>query len=277
MKYEIIENNGRYWAMSDQHPIGAVAVTSLRSYTYPFFTPAGINVLQECPPDHPHHQGIMIGQDLVNGHNFWGINNAKYPKNYHLVESTTPRVSEHGIVVTQKLIWKTADGHSLLVETRQTRFLSAAAFNLVEVMTTWTAAYGPLHFAKTKEGGLGLRVAPQLETFWGGSIRSSQNAMGEKAVFDSIADWVEISGSVGNQKAGVVIMPHPSQKQIPWFSRDYGIHLFSPLRHETKTLSAGDSFTMRVAFAAFDGVCDGSQAAKAWQEYRSDQNEITNA
>lgn len=268
-KYSIVENNARHWASYDQRLLGAVACSRLKTYAYPFFTPNGVNVLQECPPDHSHHQGIMVGQDFVNGHNFWAINHASYPKNYQTLEGMESSSDESGVTVVQSNRWHTLDGQAVLQEQRRTRFEAWEGLNFVDVLTTWKAAYGDVYFGRTKEGGLGMRLDPQLETFWGGTILSSEGKKGEGEVFDSLADWIEVSGIVSGRDVGIVMMPHPSQNQIPWFARDYGIHLFGPLRHAPMSLAAGREFSLRVGFATYDGKSDGSQGARAWRQYQS--------
>lgn len=267
-KYTFVEN-GRHWASFDKRLIGAIAVSAYKTYAYPFYTPAGVGVLQECPPDHTHHQGIMVGQDFVNGHNCWAINHANHPKNFQKQEEMSHTIDEAGVTVVQKLRWATADGQAVLGEERRTCFEARDGFNLIDVTTTWKAIYGDLYFGQTKEGGLGMRVHPQLETFWGGKIRASTGQVGADKIYDSLAEWIEVSGAIEGREVGVVMMPHPTQKQIPWFVRDYGIHLHSPLRHAPMRLAAGGQFVLRVGFAAYDGKSDGSQAAAAWKKYRT--------
>jgi hypothetical protein len=156
----------------------------------------------------------------------------------------------------------------ILQEERQSRFEAHENFHLVDVTTTWKADFGDLYFGQTKEGGLGMRVHPELETFWGGTIRSSTGKIGEKEIYDTLAEWIEVSGTVAGRDVGVVMMPHPSQPQIPWFVRNYGLHMHSPRRHAPLRVPAGESTSQRVGFAAYDGKSDGSQAGHIWQHYQ---------
>ncbi len=266
-KLTILENNGRRWIMHGQQPVGALCSTPIRTYVYPLFTPAGTTVLQECPPDHPHHQGIMVGQDFVNGHNFWAMGNPSHPLNTQCRGRVEERADETGVTLVVHLRWVTKGGQAVLNEERRIRFEVWEGFHFVEIMTTWTAEFGELFIGKTKEGGLGMRVHPQLETFWGGKIRSSAGKMGEAEVFDARADWIEVNGQIAGLDVGIVMMPHPSQPQIPWFVRDYGLHLHSPFRHTVAKIPTGGQTFMRVGFVAYDGKSDGSQAARAWQRY----------
>jgi len=271
-KYTVVENLGRHWALHGTKPLGAVGVSGIRTYLYPFFTPGGACVLQEQPPDHAHHQGIMVGQDFLNGHNFWAMGHVRYPLNLQhqeKIEHTTDDEDDAGVTIVQRLRWATKDGQAVINEERRTRFEVWDGAHFAEVTSIWIAAFGPVHIGQTKEGGLGMRVHPQLETFWGGTIRSSAGKTGEKGVFDTLADWVEVSGQAEGRPVGIVMMPHPSQKAVPWFVRDYGLHLYTPHRHAPGQIAAGGTLSLRVGFVAYDGKSDGAQADRAWQAYRA--------
>ncbi len=68
----------RHYAIFGNRPLGAVNHTHIRAYVFPFYSPTGVIMLQECPPDHLHHQGIGVGQDFVNGHDFLASSNCLF-------------------------------------------------------------------------------------------------------------------------------------------------------------------------------------------------------
>jgi hypothetical protein len=257
----------RHYAMNGERPLGALNHTYIRAYVFPFYSPAGVIMLQECPPDHMHHQGIGVGQDYVNGHNFWAQLALKHPLNQQAGQLIKIESDDNGITYTLNLHWVTVDGQHIINELRVVRFEAWEGCNFLEVQTSFTAAYGDVFFGQTKEGGLTMRVAQQLETAWGGTIRSSEGFTGGEKVFDTIADWVEISGRVGPNDVGIVFMPHPSMEKVPWFTRDYGLHNYGPFRHKAWKLPFRESFQWRAGFAAYDGESDGSQVADAWEKY----------
>ena len=257
----------RHYAMCDERPLGAVNHTHIRAYVFPFFSPSGINMLQECPPDHMHHQGIGVGQDYVNGHNFWAQLHPRHPLNQQTGRLTAIEPDERGITYIHDLRWTTVNDKQVIEERRVSRFEAWDGYNFLEVRTTFTAAFGDVFIGQTKEGGLTMRVVQPLETPWGGTIRSSEGITGGDKIFDTIADWVEISGRVGPNDVGIVFMPHPSMEKVPWFTRDYGLHNYSPFRHKSWKLPFRESFEWRGGFVAYDGVSEGSQAAAAWEIY----------
>lgn len=267
--YSVRDYNKRLWVSHRDRLVGGISSTELRTYTYPLYTPAGRSVLQEAPADHPHHHGLMVGQDCVNGHNFWLIQNRGAATNYQKVEATEQKLTAEAAEFTQSVAWLAATGQHVARERRITRFVATPEFHFVEVRSILSAEYGELYLGQTKEGGIGLRVHEQLETSLGGTIRSADGNVSEKKVFDTVADWVEVTGPVGGNPVGVALMLHPSQPRVPWFVRDYGLHLYSPRRHAPLRLAAGEKVDLRVGFAAYDGPPEQSQAARAFAWYRS--------
>lgn len=265
--YTVTDYNRRHWVRHSDRIVAAISLSPTRSYLFPLCTPAGITVLNESPPDHLFHQGIRVAQDFLNGHNFWAPGLAGRAMHRQIRYKIDEAVDENGVTLTEHLAWVTEAGQHIMGETRTVRFEAWEAFHFVEVTSIWHATYDEIYVSPTKEGGLGMRVHWQLETSNGGQIRSSAGGTGESEVFDSHAEWIEVSGLVGDQPVGVVMMPHPSMTSVPWFSRDYGLHLYSPQRHQPLHLGIDETTTLRVAFATYDGVCDGSQAKRAWERY----------
>ena len=262
--YTSRSSQNRLYALCGERLLGAVSYNGYRAYVFPLYTPKGVLVLQESPPDHPHHQGIMVGQDLVNGHNFWAILHPGHPLNRQVrAANFAAEADQRGLTVSAELCWQAADGERVLDEQRTVRFESWEECTFVEVTSTWKATYGPVHVAQTKEGGLGMRVHQQLEAEWGGVIRSSNGDTGEAGIFDTTAAWIEVSGRIGPNDAGIVMMPHPSASPVPWFCRNYGLHLYGPVRHAPLSLPPGGEYTLRVGFAAYDGTSEGGTVAAA--------------
>ena len=155
MNYQSRIHLGRYYAMKDDRAIGALSVTHIRAYVYPLYTPAGVAVLQEYPPDHCHQQGIMVGQDLLGGHNFWAMLHRGVPLNVQVVESQTEvetSPDEYGVTFVIRLIWRTMGGQNVIKEHRRVRFESWPDFSFTEITSTWEAAFGSIVCEQTKEG-----------------------------------------------------------------------------------------------------------------------------
>ena len=105
----------------------------------------------------------------------------------------------------------------------------------------------------TKEGMFGIRVARQLELpskdkaalidaqgnlstvkasaneGVTGNYRSSEGVTGE-AVWSTRAKWMDLYGSIGNEKISIVICDHPKNPSYPtyWHARGYGLFAANP-------------------------------------------------
>ncbi len=129
MESKVFHNNARTWVLADgvplaglldrRHPLdfegcgeALLKATVVRPYLFPFYTPAGKNLPQDYPPDHPHHQGICVGQDFINGHNFWAMGTIGQPLNQQRVRSTEHHTVGETLVFTQEITWITSTGQT---------------------------------------------------------------------------------------------------------------------------------------------------------------------
>ena len=255
MPYATRFYNNRWWALTDGKLIGGYNANELRSYLFPLYTPAGVLVIQEAPPDHPHHQGIWAGLE-IDGHDLW--NAGSFGKERHRQTNCTPlaelvpAVEGDGVTFAHEIVWESGDGTPLLHEQRTVRLTAADDCTRLDWRSELSAPDRPVALGQTKEAGLALRVPPHWETPFGGVIRNAAGATGEAACFDSDSPWLAIEGSAGNgQRAGVVLVPR--SQPCPWFTRDYGCHVYNPLRHAPVKLQPGESFQLALTVLAYDG------------------------
>jgi hypothetical protein len=275
MSYETFYYNARWWVEHQGRLVGAYSANRLRSYVFPLYTPNGMLVLQESPPDHPHHQGMSIGLE-IDGHDLWNAGSFNRPP--HRQESTpapkelAPVSEASGVRFEHRVRWVTTDGEALLQETRRVTFSAQADYHLVEWQSEFSHPEKKTELGQTKEAGIGVRIPPQWETRFGGQIRNAQGAVGEAATFDQASPWLNIQGaSVGQAKAGLIFWPLPSSEACPWFTRDYGPQLYNPLRHHPLTLEPGQSFTWAVRLLAYDGDKSIAQLNELVQATGSDK------
>ncbi|MFZ1754662.1 MAG: DUF6807 family protein [Caldilineaceae bacterium] len=270
MPYETRFYNNRWWVLTDDQLVSGYNAVELRSYVFPLYTPAGVLVIQEAPPDHPHHQGIWAGLE-IDGHDLWNAGSFGKPRHRQtnrapLVE-LLPAVEGNGVTFVHEVAWETADGTPLLHEWRAVRFSTRDNCTRVDWYAEFSAPDRPVSLGQTKEAGLALRVPPHWETPFGGVIRNDLGGVGEAACFDQHSLWLNIEGSAGNGKtAGVVLLPRT--EPWPWFTRDYGCHVYNPLRHQSVELQPGRSFALALTVLAYDGSrsaedIDGLVAAQA--------------
>ncbi len=267
MSYEIINYNARRWIKSGDRLLAGYNCNDLRAYLFPLYTPNGALVLQEAPPDHPHHQGLWAGLE-VDGHDLW--NAGSFGKTRHQQRSVQPineintAVTEAGVVLTHDLRWSTAVAEVLLHERRVVRIAAQPDFTLVQWRSTFSQPDKTSTLGQTKEAGIAIRVPPHWETAFGGTIRNAQGEIGEVNTFDRLSPWVNVEGAVvGQTKAGVVLATDADSELCPWFTRDYGIHVYNPTRHRSITLAPGETHTWSVKLLAYDGM-QSIEQINAW-------------
>ncbi len=260
MAYDVINYNARLWVTEHGRLLAGYTANELRGYLFPLYTPNGALVLQECPPDHPHHQGICAGLE-INGHDLWNAGSFGKPRHRQTLQPSLrdlePTIAADGVTFHHAVRWETVEGEDLLHEARTVRIRSAAECTVVEWQSTFRQPEKVVHLGQTKESGIGVRVPPHWETRFGGQIRNAQGDVGESTCFDKVSPWLNVEGRVvGETQAGVIFAPAPESEQCPWFTRDYGLHVYNPARHHPFTLQPGEQIVWRVKVLAYDGARD---------------------
>jgi hypothetical protein len=258
MGYNVHYYNARWWVSEGTRLLGGYSANELRSYVFPLYTPQGLLAIQEAPPDHPHHQGIWAGLG-IDGHDLWNAGSGKVPRHRQTMvpalATLQPQCSPSGVEFNHQVKWETVDGELLLYEDRRVRYRAHPQCTQVEWSSTFSHPTKTTHLEQTKEAGIGLRVPPHWETLFGGQIRNALGDVGEAACFDKLSSWLNIEGrALGNELAGLVFMPTSQADAVPWFTRDYGCHVYNPARHVPIQLQATESLTWSVQLLAYDGA-----------------------
>jgi hypothetical protein len=209
--------------------------------------------------DHPHHVGLWLNYENVNGIDFWNnsdaIKPADAPKMGTIVHRRIVSATggERGELVTES-DWVLHDGTTLLRERTTYGFGGDAASRTIDRTTTLTALDKRVTFDDAKDGMLGLRVARQLElpstkaevftdisgrktevptldnTGITGNYTTSDGKQGNDA-WGTRGRWCELTGKIGGETIAIAILDHPSNPGYPtyWHARDYGLFAANPL------------------------------------------------
>ena len=268
---------------------------------YPLISAGGSEVTRGFPlqpregerNDHRHQVGNWLNYGNVNGYDFWGNGHeGKKSANggiiKHLgVEKLSAGVGEASMIATAS--WTDPSGKELLSEKTAFHFISSGPVRIIDRITTLTATGAEtVSFKDTKEGMFGIRVARQLELPSNeeitltdaqgnpttvakisnegvtGNYRSSEGIIGEK-VWSTRAKWMNLFGTIGNEKISLVICDHPENISYPtyWHARGYGLFAANPLgvkdftqgKEELNfTLPAGQSLTFRYRIIIASGT-----------------------
>jgi len=266
--------------------LAGVGHNAHRAWTFPLNTPRGLNVIQEYSFDHPFHNGIFVGQGNVRQGermaNFWAPafdwRQAANPAFQHLGQlkyGEPPRmaVQADGVVFTYNTVWNDEVGQPMLNEARTIRISSTEDATVCDVTSAKTAAYGPVGFGNTKFGTIGARVQPQLLPVLGGQIIGAKDGELRRGTADEVAsakacDAVAYENELpALGRFGLCLMIRDNtastNRQGPWFIRDYGMAMFNATMTESISLAEGATWTTTLRVAAYDGALTWERV-QAW-------------
>src|SRR5215470_14050546 len=130
---------------------------------YPLETRSGERV------DHPHHAGMWLNYESVNGIDFWNNSEAIKPQDapkMGIIRQGTIRSAKGGTDAGELEVeadWLTYNKKVLLKEHTRYVFRGGSNFRSVDRITTLQAQDEIVAFADAKDGMLGLRVVRALE------------------------------------------------------------------------------------------------------------------
>ncbi len=251
--------------------------SSRKPILFPVNTVDGVTVTRSYPfkivpgerTDHPHHTGIWLNYESVNGLDFWNNSTA----------IALDKRSGYGTIVHQKIIsektkaktatltatatWIRPDKKVLLNE--QTTFNFSVSGNdfIIDRITKLTAADTVVIFKDVKDGMLAIRVARELEmpskdktSFVDdkgnittvppsnaadvtGMYVNSDGVTGD-SVWSTKGRWAILNGKKDGKNITIGIIDHPSNVGYPgyWHARGYGLFALNPLGRKVFSKSA---------------------------------------
>jgi hypothetical protein len=242
--------------------------SSRKPVLFPVNTLDGITVTRSYPfqiiagerTDHPHHTGIWLNYESVNGLDFWNNSTA----------IALEKRNQYGTIVHQKIKKKKANGATASLSTtekwirpdkkvllnEQTTFnFSVQGDNfIIDRITVLTATDTTVVFKDAKDGMFAIRVARELElptkeatTFVDskgnlttvkssgsadvtGMYTSSEGLKGD-SVWGTKGTWVMLTGKKDGKDITIGMIDHPSNVGYPayWHARAYGLFAVNPL------------------------------------------------
>lgn len=259
---------------------------------YPINTVEGITITRGFPlqtrdgerTDHPHHLGLWLNYESVNGLDFWNNSNAipvEKKSNYGWIRNVKVEQVKGGASsgkLTYTANWEKQDHTVLLKEKTTFVFSGTSDRRTIDRLTTLTAQKETVYFKDVKDGMLGLRVTKELElpsdkaeefTDVHGNVTKispKQNgATGDyltsagktgEAAWGTRGNWCLLWGQKEGKTIGVAMIDHPENPGYPtyWHARGYGLFAANPLGQNvfsngkenlSLTLKSGESVTFR--------------------------------
>lgn len=243
------------------------------------------------PTDHPHHLGLWLNYENLNGLDFWN-NSYAIPAN---------KKDQYGWIRTDKIVetksgstgilayhanWTDRQKNVIVEETTHYIFSGNSHQRIIDRITTLKADTKAI-FKDAKDGMLGLRVAHELQmpttkdqTFTDdkgnvtvvkggtdaiptGNYLTSEGKTGNDA-WSTRGVWCKMYGKMGQDSVSITIIDHPQNPNYPtfWHARDYGLFAANPLgekiftngkSEKNLTLEKGESVTFKYRIVIQNG------------------------
>ncbi|HKH59290.1 MAG TPA: PmoA family protein, partial [Flavitalea sp.] len=232
---------------------------------YPIYAPDGqkitrgfpVNPQPGDPTDHPHHLGLWLNYEKVNGLDFWNNSYNIKADRKHLygwirVDSILEMKSGQKGELKVSSSWHDQKKNVLLKEITHFTFSTDKNYRIIDRVTTLTAVMDTVTFPDVKDGFLGLRVIPELQipskqdasfkddknnvTNVKADVRSTGNYLTSEgkqgdSAWGTRGRWCLLYGTKNNSEISIGIIDHPNNPGYPtyWHARGYGLFAANPL------------------------------------------------
>jgi len=212
--------------------------------------------------DHPHHVGLWLNYESVNGLDFWN-NSYNIPADkkskYGWIRNVKVEQVQEGKnkgTLSYSANWENQATKVLLKEKTIFVFTGKGNSRSIDRTTTLTAMQDTVVFKDVKDGMLGLRLTKELEfktdkveeftdaqgnvtkvsasgNGANGNYLTSTGATGA-GVWGTRAVWCLLYANKAGKPLSVSIIDHPKNPGYPtyWHARDYGLFAANPLGQE---------------------------------------------
>jgi len=245
-------------------------------HIHPMFTPAGLIVTDDFPPDHAHQHGVFFawvnttfeGRDI----DFW--NQKKETGSVGHVEFKGTADGNIFAQFTAELRHDdlTAPGGTkqVLNETWTVRVYNLTERFLVDIESRQTCAGdSPLTLNEYRYGGMALRgnrqwfEQPESDFLTSeGKTRADGNHTRPR--------WVDAHGLTDGKPCGVTVMDHPANFRFPQPVRLHPTKpyfCFSPMVFDSFAIEPGREYVSRYRYSIHDGEPDVKRADRLWWDF----------
>ena len=225
-------------------------------------------VRKDRDSDHPHHKGIWVAVDEVNGVKFWA-EKGKIVTRSAKVE-VDPKRSQVIHIVNE---WRNASGETQVVEDTK---IDVTPDRVVSYDITFKAEKKPAEFHDTKEGLFGFRMVKSMQESQGGKVVSSSGKTGTKTLWGKTADWIDYTGEVDGKTFGVAIFDHPKNfRKSRYHVRNYGLFSINPWGEKSyaknpvkpTVLKTGESLRLRYAMYIHAGDANAAKVGSVYKRW----------
>lgn len=252
-------------------------------YIHPVYSPAGIVVTGDYPPDHFHHHGIWfawVKTEYEGRHpDFWNVQDKLGRLDFKGVEGLWSGPVHGGILARFHSIDILAPEPKAVVDDRWELRIYAIgrgpqAYRMFDLVSTQhIIGNSPLKLPTYRYGGIGIRGNEQ----WIGEGDKTRflTSTGERdriKAHESRATWCHMGGLVDGKFTGIATLAHPENFRSPEPMRvnpKIPFLNFAPSQAGDWEMVPGRTYTWRYRFIVHDGEPDKDWLDARWRDYAS--------
>jgi hypothetical protein len=238
-----------------------------KPYIHPLYAPDGAVVTRDSPKDHPHHRGLMIGWNDINGYTFWGENETRQGV---VVHQRFEQIHEKSPASLTELNHWVAGDKVLMSERRTIRALDLAKECVsLEWESELKALDEPVTLLAGKHtyDGLGIRFVPAMDK--DGKVLNAKGTSEIKRTNGEEANWCTYYAA----GYGVAMFDHPSNPRhpTPFFvmNQPFGYLSAAPTFREPFQLKPGESLRLRYAVISYLGAPERGRLDSLYKKWTS--------
>ncbi len=252
-----------------------------KPYIEKLFTPDGVNVLLDSPPDHVHHHGLMFAM-AVDGVNCWEeMRTAGHQRHEGFVGDWLEKKSPASWVgFTERVCWIDAENRPLLDERRTIKVRRAEKPRAV--MLTWHSLLSvpegkaSVTLSGSHYFGLGMRFVRSMDAagpFLNAEREPGTVFRGQERLVRS--NWCAYTAQADGRDVTVAMFGHPENPRHPttWFTMTEPFAYLAAtlgLHEKPLVLPADEPLDLRYSVVLCDGAVGApeiDQLYRQWLEY----------
>lgn len=200
------------------------------SQKYPYFYPlnglaSGTSVTTESALPYPHHRGLWLGCEPLNGGDYWADNG---PESGQVRSENLEigNVTSNSTEFLNNCSWIRKDAPSPWSDERKFNIKVLNKHVWVIDAEIKLTANEDIEIKKAKHSFFAIRAASDISPAYGGVLMNSEGSVGAEETLGKEAKWCGYHGKragSGNIVEGIVMMTHPDNPwKSTWLTRDYG-------------------------------------------------------
>lgn len=247
------------------------------SQKYPYFYPlnglaSGTSLTTESGLPYPHHRGLWIGCEPLNGGDYWADNGSDSGQVRSEMLDMNQN-TEGSVEILNNCKWVRKDAPSPWSDER--KFTITILNEGVWVLDTEIklTASEDIEIKKAKHSFFAIRAASDISPAYGGVLMNSEGGVGAEETLGQEARWCGYHGNRAGRSdvvEGIVVMTHPDNPwKSTWLTRDYGHLSPSPFYFldEPWKLAKGKSIDLKYRVALHVGTPDEADIEGVYKQW----------